>query len=197
MDKPVLTVVAGCNGSGKSSFSSALTPENTEPFDYDKEYLNIYRKEMDSDIRDIVAHNKCRQLLEECVEQAIATNSDFTYETNFNSTPLYWPEQFKESGFKLRLFYFCLSSIEEAKRRVQIRVENGGHHVPEHEIESRYHLGFRNLNEHWKYFDELYVFETSAFKQEPQLIFSIMDEQTEYETSLPEYLNGLIPNMVK
>ena len=76
-------------------------------------------------------------------------------------------------------------------------MENGGHHVPEHEIESRYHLGFRNLNEHWEYFDELYVFETSAFKQEPQLIFSIMDEQIEYETSLPEYLNGLIPNMVK
>ncbi|WP_119844811.1 hypothetical protein [Reichenbachiella sp. MSK19-1] len=57
---------------------------------------------------------------------------------------------------------------------MQIRVENGGHHVPEHEIESRYQLGFQNLNEYWKYFDELYLFETSAFKQEvtPALTFT-------------------------
>lgn len=197
MVKPFLTVVAGCNGSGKSSFSSALTPNETLPFDYDKEYLKIYRKEYDSDIRDIVAHNKTRQWLEESIELSISNNSHFTYETNFNSTPLYWPEKFKESGFNLRLFYFCLNSVEEAKRRVQIRVENGGHHVPEHEIESRYYLGFEHLNENWQYFDEVYLFETSAFKKEPQLILTSIDNQVELEDKLPDYLKSLLPNLLK
>jgi len=197
MDKPVLTVIAGCNGSGKSSFSDALTPNNTPPFDYDKEYLNIYRTESDSEVREIVAHNKTRYLLEERIKTSISTKSHFTYETNFNSTPLYWPEKFKQAKFKLRLFYFCLNSIEEAKRRVQIRVENGGHFVPEHEIESRYDLGFENLNTHWKYFNELYLFETSAFKQEPNLILTSIDNKIEIEDNIPHYLNRRIPNILK
>ncbi len=196
MGKPILTVIAGCNGSGKSSFSPALTPLASKPFDYDTEYLKIYRKETDSDIRDIVAHNKTRQLLEERVSSSITNRSNFTYETNFNSTPLFWPKQFKEAGFKLRLFYFCLNSIEEAKRRVQIRVENGGHHVPENEIESRYYLGFNNLNLHWQYFDELYLFETSAFKKEPNLIFTMIDNVPETEHTIPTYLYGLVPSIL-
>lgn len=197
MDKPILTVVAGCNGSGKSSFSSALTPENTQPFDYDKEYLNIYKKEFDSEIRDIVAHNKTRQLLEEMIQDSIASSSNFTYETNFNSTPLYWPRKFKKANFKLRLFYFCLNSTEEAKRRVQIRVENGGHHVPHHEIESRYHLGFKHLDKYWQYFDEVYLFETSAFKKEPRLILTSIDNRIELEDEVPNYLDNHIPDILK
>ncbi|WP_456457994.1 hypothetical protein [Reichenbachiella sp.] len=196
MANPILTVVAGCNGSGKSSFSSALTPENTPPFDYDKEFLNIYKREYDSDVRDVVAHNKTRQLLEEKVKNSIDTNSSFTYETNFNSTPLFWPEKFKDAKFKLRLFYFCLNSIDEAKRRVQVRVENGGHHVPPDEIELRYYLGYEHLNKYWKYFDELYLFETSAYKEEPRLILTSIEDQVEREDKIPDYLNNLIPDIL-
>ena len=89
MAKPVLTVVAGCNGSGKSSFSSALTPSNTLVFDYDKEFLRIHKTESDSELRDLISHNKARQLLETRINFAISNNLNFTYETNFNSTPLY------------------------------------------------------------------------------------------------------------
>jgi predicted ABC-type ATPase len=101
VNEPILTVVAGCNGSGKSSFSAALTPDDSLAFDYDKEYLNIYQNEFDSDIRQIVAHNKTRQLLEERVEESIFTRSHFAYETNFNSTPLFWPDKFKEANLFL------------------------------------------------------------------------------------------------
>ncbi|MDW3209114.1 MAG: hypothetical protein R8N23_04560 [Reichenbachiella sp.] len=67
MDKPNLTVVAGCNRLCKSSFATTQTPDY---YDYDKIYLNFYQKEMDSNKRDFVANNKCRLLPEERVQQA-------------------------------------------------------------------------------------------------------------------------------
>ncbi|MEQ8474958.1 hypothetical protein [Fulvivirga sp.] len=197
MDKPVLTIIAGCNGSGKSSFSSALSPPEIPPFDYDKEFLNFYRKEPDSELKERICHNKAKAVLKNLVEKSIANQTSFTYETNFNSTPLYWPEKFRKAEFGLRLFYFCLNSTEEAKRRVQIRVENGGHYVPDNEVVKRYYEGYHNLNLHWRYFDETFLFETSAYKSEPQHIISIIDQTVEIEAPIPEYLISLIPFILK
>lgn len=41
-NKSKLIVVAGCNGSGKSSFSKAFVNKNGELFDYDIVYLVIF-----------------------------------------------------------------------------------------------------------------------------------------------------------
>tara|TARA_B110000305_G_scaffold177411_1_gene196423 strand:- start:852 stop:1055 length:204 start_codon:yes stop_codon:yes gene_type:complete len=56
MDKPTLLVIAGCNGSGKSSFSKAFTKNGT-PFDYDKIHLQKYNSLIPNDLRDQMAHN--------------------------------------------------------------------------------------------------------------------------------------------
>lgn len=193
---PILTVIAGCNGSGKSSFANALTWNSSPSFDYDKVYLEKYHSLLDSDIREIMAHNLARNVLEELTKQSIASNSNFCYETNFNSTPLYWPQLFKTHGYKLRLIFFCLNSIQEAKRRVQIRVENGGHFVPENEIVERYKLGFNSLNEYWAFFDEVYLFDTSAYKEKPRFLASIVEERLDEFTEFPNYLENLIPNII-
>lgn len=197
MSKPILTVIAGCNGSGKSSFSSALSPLGTPSFDYDKEFLSIYNRLEDSELRELISHNKARALLEDKIQHALNQKLHFTYETNFNSTPLHWPLKFKEANFELRLFYFCLNSIEEAKRRVQIRVENGGHFVPEWEIEKRYFEGFENLNKHFELFDRVFLFETSAYKQEPQHILTVAHHKIQREVEIPMYLTSLIPSVLK
>jgi predicted ABC-type ATPase len=144
MKLPTLTVIGGCNGAGKSSFSKAITSSKSPSFDYDKVFLNEYNYLIDSDIRDVMAHNLSRTILEKAIDSSILKNTAFAYETNFNSSPLFWPNKFKASGYKIRLVYFCLNSINEAKIRVQIRVKNGGHFVPENEIEERYFLGFEN-----------------------------------------------------
>jgi len=98
-DNPTLYVIAGCNGAGKSSFSSAIIHDRLTPFDYDKHYLSIYKSLADSELRERIAHNLARDLLEKSIQQSIMKKIDFCYETNFNSTPLNWPEFFKKPKY--------------------------------------------------------------------------------------------------
>jgi len=193
---PVLTTIAGCNGSGKSSFSSAFTSNDSPSFDYDKVFLEKYNSLIVSDFQDEMAHNISRQFLKDSVDKAIANKRDFTYETNFNSTPLYWPKKFKDAQYKLKLVFFCLDSIDEAKKRVQIRVENGGHFVPSDEISKRYRLGFENLNQYWDFFDEVYLFDTSAYKKEPQFLLSLINQELTNFSFYPEYLSNLLKRII-
>ena len=197
MDKPTLLVVAGCNGSGKSSFSKALVPNGIIPFDYDIHYLKIYKSLIDSDLRDVMAHNAARTKLEKVIEESIRSKTDFCYETNFNSTPLFWPYKFKESGFNIEVIYFCLDSIKEAKKRVQIRVENGGHFVPEHEIVQRYKLGFENLNNHFQFFNRVHLIYSSLYKEAPQHILSLEKGQVIAKSYVPDYLSKLLPDIIR
>ena len=97
MSEPTLLVVAGCNGSGKSSFSKLLVPTDFLPFDYDIHFLKFHASLFDSDIREEMAHNMAFTELENQINQAISNRDNFCYETNFNSTPLHWPEHFKKA----------------------------------------------------------------------------------------------------
>lgn len=71
------------------------------------------------------------------VESAIDMRKSFCYETNVNSTPLYWPDKFKQNNCRLELAFFCLDATDKVKERVQIRIENGDHFVSGYEIASR------------------------------------------------------------
>lgn len=197
MSKPALLVVGGCNGSGKSSFSKLLASTDFEPFDYDYQYLKHYHSLIDSDFRDLMAHNMAYATLEEKVSTAIERQENFCYETNFNATPLYWPRLFKKHLFELRLIYLCLNSLEEAFRRVDIRVENGGHYVPKSEIEKRYFEGFENLNAHFHFFSKVDLFDTSDYGQPPKHVLSIENEQLMCSSDVPSYLHVLIPDIFK
>lgn len=144
-----------------------------------------------------MAHNMAFEELERQITKAISIKDNFCYETNFNSTPLHWPERFKEQGYKLHLIYLCLNSIEEATRRVAIRVENGGHFVPESEIQKRYYEGYANLNSHFRYFDIVDMFDTSAYAREPSHILSIESGIIKSKKIFPAYLTHLLPDIAK
>src|SRR5680860_642279 len=115
MDKPMLLVIAGCNGSGKSSFSDFLTPKNLVPFDYDKYFLKNYNSLMDSELRDRMAHNITREFLDNSVQHAISKRKDFCYETNFNSTPMFWPNKFEQAGYEINCLDASIRGIWRKK----------------------------------------------------------------------------------
>ena len=52
----------------------------------------------------------------------------------------------KELGCVIEMHYVGVDSVDIAKKRVQYRVENGGHGIPNEDIERRYVETFQQLN---------------------------------------------------
>jgi predicted ABC-type ATPase len=159
-------------------------------------YLDCYHNLIENELRETMAHNQAWNIFNKSIWASINNNLSFTYETNFNDTPLYWPKIFKENKYYLKLVFFCLCSIEEAKRRVQIRVDNGGHFVTDSEIERRYYEGFNNFEKHWNFFDEIMLFDTSSYKKEPNLFLFLKGRIVIKKGFIPEYLEEYIPNFL-
>jgi len=193
--RPTLYVIAGCNGAGKSSYSNAITHDNLIPFDYDLHYLKFYKSLDDSELRDRIAHNLARKLLETNIQKSISNRIDFCYETNFNSTPLYWPEIFKQANYSVELIFFCLDSIVQAKKRVQIRVQNGGHFVPDSEIERRFYAGYKNLNDNFHSFDIVHLLNSSQYAEIPTHLLSMENGSIAAFGNFPEFLHSLLPQI--
>ena len=198
MHNPRLLVIAGCNGSGKSSFSKYLVPSsNTIPFDYDFHFLNRYKALIDIDIKEQMAHNLASSDLKNEIEEAWESGKDFAFETNFDSEPMFWPNQFKAKGYDLFLLFLCLESVELANKRVSIRVENGGHFVPKFEVERRYYAGLRNLDKYYSQFDFIDIFEGSAHAKIPEHIASVENGKAVFsKLGYIKYLQNHIPNLI-
>lgn len=65
MYKPNLVVVAGCNGSGKSTYASSILPARIKIFDADKRKKEIYDGfKFDFDMREQMAWNKTQSEFE-------------------------------------------------------------------------------------------------------------------------------------
>ncbi|MGY6650113.1 zeta toxin family protein [Wenyingzhuangia sp. IMCC45574] len=195
MNRPKLTIIAGCNGSGKSSFSKSFTKNDVTPYDYDKVYKQKYQSLIETEFRDQMAHNLARKDLESTIQNHLENKLDFCYETNFNSTPLFWPEKFKANNYQIEIVFFCLDSLEKAKERVRIRFENGGHFVPDKEVEKRYFLGFENLNMNWDFFDIISLFETSRYNHTPEHLVTIAENLVFMENGFPNYLKTYLPRL--
>ena len=135
--RPVLCVVAGPNGSGKTTTTSLLL---SNEWTADCEYINPDNIAKDSfgdwNSPDAVlrAAQKATELRYECLEQ----RKDFVFETVFSSDEkLEFLKEAKRLGFFIRFFYVCTDNPEINVRRVTQRYLNGGHEVPISKIISR------------------------------------------------------------
>ena len=92
---PDLIIIAGCNGAGKSTFSTSFLSEGLSSFDYDKLFIENYNKLPDSELREKFAKDQTTHEFESAVKEALNNKSDFCYETNFDTYPIFWAEKFK------------------------------------------------------------------------------------------------------
>jgi len=136
-------IIAGCNGAGKTTASFTILPEILDC----KEFVNAdeIAKGLSPFQPEKVAFEAGRIMLER-IEVLLKSNENFAFETTL-STKSYKQKliQAKQNGFKVKLLFFWLPTIEMAVNRVAIRVSEGGHSIPEDVIERRYSRGIENL----------------------------------------------------
>jgi predicted ABC-type ATPase len=136
-------IIAGCNGAGKTTASFTILPEILDC----KEFVNAdeIAKGLSPFQPEKVAFEAGRIMLER-IETLLKSNENFAFETTL-STKTYKQKllQAKANGFKVKLLFFWLPTIEMAINRVAIRVSEGGHNIPTEVIARRYSRGIENL----------------------------------------------------
>ena len=158
---PDLVIIAGCNGAGKSTFASSFLPEGLSSFDYDRVFLENYYSLPDSELREQFAKNQTTKDFERSVNIALLNNTDFCYETNFDTHPTFWAQKFKDKGYQLNLIFFCLDNQKIARHRIQVRTEFRGHFVDNNTIDLKWKAGYRNANLHFRFFDSVLFVDNS------------------------------------
>ena len=114
----------------------------------------------------------------ERIETLLKSNENFAFETTL-STKTYKQKllQAKTNGFKVKLLFFWLPTIEMAINRVAVRVSEGGHNIPTEVIARRYSRGIENL---FKIYiplcDDWAVFDNSD--ETPELIAEGINSET-------------------
>ena len=130
-----MIIIAGCNGSGKSTFSQSIVGSEIVPFDYDKRFLEHYNVLRDCEFREKFAIDKTTIDLENLILNSFVNLQSVCFETNFVNVPMNWINKAKELGYLIELYFFCLNSIDKAKARVALRVRNMGHFVEDEIVE--------------------------------------------------------------
>lgn len=134
-------LIAGVNGAGKSTLYYLLQNLNDMPRVNTDEIVKEFGKWDDPNCvlkAGKVAVNKIKQYMHEEVS--------FNQETTLcGKSILKNIKDAKSKGYFIEVHYVGVDSVDIAKDRVRHRVKNGGHGIPEHDIERRYVETFRNL----------------------------------------------------
>jgi predicted ABC-type ATPase len=200
MEQPKLYVFAGPNGAGKSTLSGAMLPPGTPVFDGDKELALLRQKFPGLDSGNLYeAVNG--HIFSDWKDQVQARRMDCAFETNFRSADVMnTVSEFKKKGYEARLVYFGLDSLEASVERVKVRVAMGGHDVTLDNITANYNEGLKNLQNHFRDFDEVLLVRSfasddqQAFKFHPYLKIANgqIKEQAE---QIPDWANKLVQNI--
>jgi predicted ABC-type ATPase len=70
----------------------------------------------------------------------------------------------KQRGYGITFFFVFLNSVELAVERVAIRVNKGGHNIPEDVIRRRYLKGLNSFSKYAAEADDWYVYDNSGSK---------------------------------
>lgn len=158
--KPILYIIAGCNGAGKTTASYSVLPELLNC----KEFVNA-----DEIARGLSPFNtesvaiEAGKLMLRRINLLLSQGKTFAIETTL-ATRSYASlvRRAHESGYQVVLLFFWIASPEMAIERVARRVREGGHNIPTETIIRRYWSGLENffnifapIVDSWMFFDNI------------------------------------------
>ena len=168
--KPILIIIAGPNGSGKTTITSKILKhewvENCiyiNPDDIAKERFGDWN----SPEAVLNAAKYATELRESCIIE----RKSLIFETVFSSDDkLEFIEKAQKAGYFIRLFFVATNHPSINASRIAHRILEGGHDVPISKIISRYAKSISNCVIAAKSVDRLYIYDNSIDFQEATLI---------------------------
>lgn len=161
MPAPVIYVLAGVNGSGKTSVGGAIIRQNSaDYFNPDEAAKKILKA--NSGISMPEANGLAWQEGKRLLERAIAERLDYAFETTLGGKTITGLlEKAISAGLSVWVWYVGLDTIDHCIDRVKARVASGGHDIPEEKIRARYVQSPLNLIRLLPKLSRLLVFDNS------------------------------------
>lgn len=201
---PVLYIITGSNGAGKSSVGPDYIPTHLRSsiFDGDKLFM---QKRSEFWVNGIKSHKECKKLAAEVVEttfdnlveSALKNNSDYAYEGHFTNDATWGiPQKFKESGYKIHLIFFGLTDTALSEIRVIGRAKEGGHYVDPLTLSSNFYGNLEKLDKYFEIFDSVTLVDTSGIEhiglaviKNGKCVSAVSQDE------LPEWFTTNLPNI--
>jgi predicted ABC-type ATPase len=137
-----MLIVAGANGSGKTTFAKSLLEELPYVF------LNAdeIEKELTSNSASKVSKIKAGRIFFERLKELTLSGQSFILESTLSGNYLEKAiVEVKAAGYTVSLLYIFLESPQICIERIKVRVSKGGHYVPDEDVVRRYYRSKRNL----------------------------------------------------
>ena len=177
LEKPKLLIIAGPNGSGKTSVTDKILKHE---WIEGCEYINPdnIARDVFGDWNSPDAVLQAAQYATDAREKCIAEGRSLIFETVLSAPDkVAFVEQAKQKGYFVRLFFISTDSPQINTTRIAHRVMAGGHDVPIPKIISRYYKSIGNCELLAPIVDRLYVYDNSVENVFPQLLFRAIDGQ--------------------
>lgn len=192
--KPVLIVIAGPNGSGKTTITTQiLQHEWTE----DAVYVNPDQIAKDkfgdwnSPEAIMQSVKYCETLREDCLRE----RKSLIFETVLSADDkLDYIRRAHDAGFFIRFFFVATSHPSINASRIARRVMKGGHDVPITKVISRYYKSILNCRRVSQIVDRTYIYDNSIDNQEARLLFRMVDGKVfkRYTADMPEWAETIL-----
>lgn len=192
--RPVLCVIAGPNGSGKTSTTEKLLANEWAEDSFYINPDNIALEQFgdwNSQEAVLKAAKEATHLRYQCLEN----KKSFVFETVFSSQEkLDFLKLAKEAGFFIRFFYVCTNDPKINILRITQRFLNGGHEVPISKIISRYYKSLALAAEAISIVDRAYVYDNSRNNELPLLLYRTVNGKLfkKYLADIPIWAKSLI-----
>ena len=171
-----LYIIAGPNGSGKTTFAQEFLPQYAHCPDFVN--ADLYAKAYAPFSPEKAALKAGKALLNE-IHQLAEKGVDFAFETTLSGKAYvsFLKDLKRSKGYKIHPFFLWLPSVELALLRIKQRVARGGHDVPEADVRRRLKRGiynffhvYRPLLDVWTLFDNSTTKPSLVAKQEDGIL---------------------------
>ncbi|HWJ29471.1 MAG TPA: zeta toxin family protein [Flavisolibacter sp.] len=158
METPILYILAGPNGIGKSTSTYDIIPTFIPIVNADE----IAKQAKLAGLNIINTQEYGNQEALKLIKAYTDSNQSFAIETNL-ATDETWKFliDIKNKGFKIHLIFLSTDDIELLNKRIRERYLQGEHFVYPHIVEERYIVGLKLLNHYFNVPDIIHLIDNS------------------------------------
>ena len=164
---PKVFIIAGPNGSGKTTFANEFLPAQTKHPNFIN--ADAIAKGLSPFGPERAAIPAGRLVLKK-IEEYAGKGEDFAFETTLSGkTYLNILKRLKGKGYELHLFFLWVPDVSLSIARIKERVAKGGHNIPSTDVQRRFGRTLKNfVSLYEELMDSWMIFDNSGEK--PELI---------------------------